>query len=92
MSKEAYMKTVSLIDTSSFESHVDGLVGMMSIMAIAQRDEHFEKAYKDLLDLVNTRDDLTLEEKQEVMDKATAHLKVRVDGFVESRKAKGYFK
>ena len=86
------MKTVSMIDTSSFESHVNGLVGMMSIMAIAQRDEHFEKAYKDLVDLVNTREDLTLDEKQEVVDKATAHLKVTVDGFVESRKAKGYFK
>ena len=74
-------KTVSLIDKSTFDSHVDGLVGMMSIMAIAQRDK-----------LVTTREDLTLEEKQEVIDGATATLTNRVDGFIESRKAKGYFK
>ena len=85
-------KTVSLIDKSTFESHVDGLVGMMSIMAIAQRDKLYTQAWEELVTLVNTRDDLTLEEKREVIDGATATLTNRVDGFIESRKAKGYFK
>ena len=86
------MKTVSLIDTSSFESHMDGLVGMMSIMAIAQRDAEYNRAWQNIVDLVNTRDDLTPEGKQDLMDEAGNELKKRVDGFVESRKAKGYFK
>lgn len=86
------MKTVSLIDTSSFESHVDGLVGMASIMAIAQRDKLYTQAWEELVTLVNTRDDLTLEGKQEVLEEAQSNLKDRVEGFVESRKAKGYFK
>lgn len=85
-------KTVSMIDTSSFESHMDGLVGMMSIMAIAQVDDLYNKAWQDIVDLVNTRDDLTLEGKQEVLEEAQSNLKDRVEGFVESRKAKGYFK
>ena len=86
------MKTVSMIDTSSFESHMNGLVGMASIMAVAQREETYLKAWENIVDLVNTRDDLTLEEKQEVVDNTYTDLKSRVDGFVESRKAKGYFK
>ena len=86
------MKTVSMIDTSSFESHMNGLVGMASIMAVAQREETYLKAWENIVDLVNTRDDLTLEEKQEMVDEAQVNLKNRVDGFVESRKAKGYFK
>ena len=86
------MKTVSLLDTSSFESHIDSLVGMMTVMAVAQRTELYNKAWEDIVDLVNTRDDLTLEGKQEVLEEAQSNLKDRVEGFVESRKAKGYFK
>jgi|2_EtaG_2_1085320.scaffolds.fasta_scaffold10215_5 hypothetical protein len=86
------MKTVSMIDTSSFESHMDGLVGMMAVMAIAQRTELYNKAWQDIVDLVDAREDLSPEGKQDVMNEAGDELKKRVDGFVESRKAKGYFK
>lgn len=86
------MKTVSLIDTSTFESHLDGLIGMAAIMGIAQRFELYKDAWRNIVELVNTREDLTLEEKEGVLKDAETNLGERVNGFVESRKAKGYFK
>ena len=82
------MKEISLIDTTTFESHLDGLIGMMAIMAIAQREELFKKSWGNIVELVNTREDLTLEEKQGVLKDAETNLGERVNGFVESRKEK----
>ena len=86
------MKEISLLDTSTFESHLDGLVGVMSIMAIAQREELYHQAWENIVELVNTREDLTLEEKYGVLKDAEKNLGERVDDFIKSRKAKGYFK
>ena len=80
------MKTVSLIDTSTFETHMDGLIGMMSIMAVAQREELYRKAWQDIVALVNTRGDLDLDAKQEFLKDVEERLKERVEGFLESRK------
>ena len=80
------MKTVSLIDTSTFETHMDGLIGMMSIMAVAQREELYQRAWQDIVKLVNTKDELDDDAKQEFLKDVEKRLKERVEGFLESRK------
>ena len=80
------MKTVSLIDTSTFETHMDGLIGMMSIMAVAQREELYQRAWQDIVKLVNTKDELDDDAKQEFLVDVEKRLKERVEGFLESRK------
>tara|TARA_R110002020_G_scaffold49066_2_gene140005 strand:+ start:1732 stop:2085 length:354 start_codon:yes stop_codon:yes gene_type:complete len=86
------MRKISLLDTSTFESHMDGLVGIMAIFAIAKRDNLYRQAWKEIVGLVNTRDDLTLEEKMKVLEEAEERLEGSVSGFVKSRIEKGYFK
>ena len=80
------MKPVSLIDTSTFETHMDGLIGMMSIMAVAQREELYQRAWQDIVKFVNTKDELDDDAKQEFLKDVEKRLKERVEGFLESRK------
>ena len=80
------MKTISLIDTSTFETHMDGLIGMASIMAVAQRKSLYLEVWEQVVDLVNTRDDLDLDAKQELLKDVEKRLRERVEGFLESRK------
>ena len=79
-------KTISLIDTSSFETHLDGLLRMYMMMAIAQRKEACDMAWKNVVDLVNTRDDLDDEAKTELLKNAVKRLEEEADGFVKRKK------
>ena len=79
-------KTISLIDTSTFETHLDGLLGMYMMMAIAQRKEACDMAWKNVVELVNTRDDLDDEARMELLRGAAKRLEEDADGFVKRQK------
>ena len=46
-------KTISLIDESTYDSKIDGIIGLWFTMAIAQRDEAADKLMKRLNDEVD---------------------------------------
>ena len=77
------MKTIPLFDTSTFETHLDGLLGMYMMMAVAQREEACDMAWKNVVELVNTRDDLDDDAKLELLMGAAKRLEEDADGFVK---------
>jgi len=64
------METVSLIDKSTKESHLDGLIDIMVVMGIAKRDELFMRAWNEACLLLSNDEEKIRDMETRVINRA----------------------